>query len=352
MPLIYLDAGTINRIADGRVRRELVDELHDALAACGATVVLSLAHLADFLNGTDAETHARVAAAVNAFPAVAYLCNGPLATEVERFDRVARAPDTRESVAQEPPWSPTMRPVHSFAQDLLGDAALMHGVEVINALGREMHRAETLKADARRADRDEPRRDARQDKEVRLSTLALLASLEPGDHVDTLRVRAARVLPAPAMPQFEAMLSSGALTAVAEQLSATRIAHGLSPDTFAKKLLAQQELAAVGVAGAELRGDVDGWLDVALDVAPGVALRAQVERCNVRNVRRVPLMSDRADAMHVGYLPYVDVGVVDANNFAAIARLLPRLRRARVLKDPGPELGPLVAAIRGLARTD
>src|SRR4051812_10186368 len=85
-PLIYLDAGTINRIADGECDSQSVSGLHAAMRSRNASLVLSLAHALDFCNGTSVETRQRVSTAINTFHSVVFACDSAERSEILALD--------------------------------------------------------------------------------------------------------------------------------------------------------------------------------------------------------------------------------------------------------------------------
>lgn len=353
-PLVYLDAGTINRIADGDCAPESVAVLHAAMRETNATLVLSVAHIWDFCNGATEDTKARAARAIDAFPRRALVVDGPERTERAALDQQGDGKAFPLTSRVVPIWSPRMFPLVDFAREVFADVALMkHVSKFVNVASAFTHTTH-LDAKNRRERRDAKHTkpsQAREHRELTERVLTALFQVENAEQLRGVRTELLSHLPPAKREEAEALLAPHFEAHAAKLIDGGGVvrSRGLTPERGAQLTARQPSLTSVGYAGGGIRGGMERWYEVASAVAPGIALQVRLVDGNTSNVGREPTASDLADRLHMQYVPYMDVSTVDANNFASIKGLLPRLRcprRGLVLSDPGPDLSPISRALQ------
>jgi len=370
MFLIYLDAGTINHIADGKCPPEQVADLHAAMREVGASLILSLAHVWDFCNNTDDATKQRVATAIDAFPSRMLIADSPEATEREALDRIGDGAEFDADTYAPPHWQGRLFQARDFmrvCEPKVMDAAdrfitCVRALTEAHRLGVQARRASTSGPSAQKQERDAVRAfleglfAAQNDEEIKALVEMRLASLSPEARAASDKMLKDGFEKGIAMfpPEVREQMPQWSLDLFCRAVMQTRRdaeTHGITPGRAVQLAVKQPALNSVNWAGARIRGGMDRWYEIAGAVAPGMAIRVKIIEQNTGNAMRNPLHSDTADTIHVLYLPYMDLSVVDANNFSAYQSLQSKVRPRRkgvVVKDPGRDLRPLIQRIRSL----
>lgn len=351
--LIYLDSGTINRIADGKCDPGSVGELHEVMRATQSTLLLSLAHAWDFCNGTDAATRRRVASAIDAFPGRALVCDGPEKFERQALNAVGDGKDFDPTSSPLDRWSPKILPLSDFHREIFDDASIARGVDAIISLARNYTGASVLETGVRRQSRAERRAatgKSRGNRDLleRVQT-AILAATSPAELRDTF-ARLVGALPEPDRERARALAEPILEGRLALMVSANESWRnlGMTPERAAQVFLKQHGLLSVDFAGALIRGGMDRWYEIAIKVAPAHAIKVRLAEAGTADDMRNPKVSDQADRLHVQYIPYVDLLVTDANNIAAIEPIVKKIgmpRRAIAIRDPGRNIRVLIERI-------
>ncbi len=358
--LVYLDAGIINDIADGKkYPQSAVDDLHAAMREVGAALVISFAHVWDFARGTDEATRLRVSGSLNAFPAVVFLRQDPTSFERENLREYGGRDDWQRDPSELLPRQIEAQLVEDFAAEVLLNPEIVSIAEQVVAVAMQATDAD---ASARTSERQDA--GAAPPRGLKVQAFAALTRAEPAaDMLAFVRAQFETYPPEKraegeaAWPQIEAQINAMWL-AIAPLLPQMRQAiEGLPADRIGRLMVNKSGLSAIGFAGANIRGDDARRAEVMAWLSPGLAIVAALAERNAKNIGRTLRYSDRADLEHVKFVPYVDLATVDAANFDVLGKLRAALRcpRAAIVErnpsggaDAAAALGALVSKIRAL----
>jgi hypothetical protein len=346
--LVYLDSAVINDIADGKVPPNDVDRLHDAMRAVDGLLVVSFAHIWDFSNHTDHGTRTRVSHAIDAFPRAGILLTDP--GEQERED-LRQNGDSDEGLRDDLPLelrSLRLELVSDFQRQVFDNAKLIAGVEQLVDVGLKFVEAERQAKLAGLAAVPKPPRTFVEE------CLAILLSADDLEEAISRVSVLSDSISDPPMPIESRQQIDLQLRALWPSISASREilpnngGAPLSPETTARLVSRRPELVTVGFAGAEIRGGEERWNALAAKVAPGLAIVAALARNKRRNAARKVKGGDPPDALHVAFIPYMDLATIDGENLSAIEptlRLMRPRRHGTVISNPGRDLALLIAKV-------
>lgn len=278
-PRLFLDTAVLIEIGDGRIDSGLLDELLDAVAQHAFVLLVTPHHLQDALRPGERDNVARLATALESFPALGVVDRGP--DEIEPWD------SPTGDIAILPCGN--IREILEWPQ---GQDVLAHQ----HRAQRSGHAGIVTATGMRRACPD-LKVPARLQPVAQYALVMMVVTLEP---------------------RIQDLVEEGADALGIKLTAADRDTVGmwLVPVLGLLAHLAP-ELAALS---PDERGRIAKSIFPEQERSPGRWLGGRVSGCRWRNIQREPLPSDAIDVSHVQHFPYVDVATCDRETFGSLQR--------------------------------